>query len=608
MSGLEPHSELDVPPGFSASARGSKPSSPVPSNVRPTATGGGSPPAFPAKSPNQPISQALVCKDHQSEPPPDSSGNSRRVTRKKSQPISHAVVCEDHLGMPPPDSSGNSRRVLRKRAQPISHAVVCEDHLGVPPPDSSGNSRRVFRKRAQPISQAVVCGDHLGVPSHYSSSNIHRVIRKRVQPISQAVVCEDHLGVSSHHSSGNIQSVPRKRAHPISQAVVCEDHQGAPSHDSSGNSPRVARKRAKPQFFDPTPLPKRKRRRGRPPGSGRKPRLGPWFGPGEPVIGRDSRAPVTRLRKQFNSFIHPSVWSEENQSSFPTQLQLGEQSINTNTAPIIHQHTEQPIPNKKMEPQDVAGNGQPSVVGISTACSHQETTTIPPLREVASMANVSQREGACVLNTQSSQSIDAFMRHVANAFDDSGESNPAADGMKVQVGSYAVNPTLAPTLEAIINKHGDIAKDCPLKSGYMRTSLLEGVCNVVQELQRKEFTELDSSSLLSYYSALKDAQTMKLNVKWLHQRLDEIYYSVKSVVHAKNLTDQKTIRMERIECMKKDLQLNKVELEKLKSEIEAKESQLALETMENLKLNNAIRGMTSKFQHFQNNSLMDGLL
>uniref|UniRef100_A0A5B7BJX3 Phospholipase-like protein n=1 Tax=Davidia involucrata TaxID=16924 RepID=A0A5B7BJX3_DAVIN len=407
----------------------------------------------------------------------------------------------------------------------------------------------------------------------------------------------------------------------ISQDGVCEDHhhhhQGVLPRKLSGNRKRTTRKRAKPQLLDPSPpMPARKRGRGRPPGSGRKQRLVSWLTHQELKIGKDSRdslATLTRLCKQSNINIPPSVLSEGNQSSPPTHNQLSEQNIHINTSTPIHQHKEQ-IPNTKKEPQAVVINDQPSVIQTCTthAQNVQEITTTPPLREVPITTITSryghEREGACGLNNQLSPSSDVFMCVTANAFGHTGESNPAADGTTPQVAAYTVNRSVAQTLQAIINKHGDIAKDCHLESGYMRASVLEGICKVVQELQRKELTELDSGRLYAYHSAVKDAEKMKLNVKWLHQRLNDICDALKSTGHAENLSDQKTKRLERIEYMKKDLQLNKIELEKLKSEIEAKENQLALETLEIEKLNSTIRGITSKFQQFQSNSLMDGLL
>lgn len=185
-----------------------------------------------------------------------------------------------------------------------------------------------------------------------------------------------------------------------------------------------------------------------------------------------------------------------------------------------------------------------------------------------------------------------------------GGSNCANDTKTVKVGSYFVSPSLSMTLQAIINKHGDIAKDCQLESDYMRTPVLEGICKVVQDLQNIQFTELKQHHLKSFYSAVKDAERVNLNVKWLHQRLDELVQAVNSM----NLKDSKRKSMQRVESIKKALELNKVELEEIQSKIQELEGQLASETLEEEILNITVTDITSKYEFFEHKCLTDGLL
>lgn len=199
---------------------------------------------------------------------------------------------------------------------------------------------------------------------------------------------------------------------------------------------------------------------------------------------------------------------------------------------------------------------------------------------------------------------------ISNMAGSSGAAAAAAgskDTKRVKVGSYSVTPSLSMTLQAIINKHGDIAEDCRLESDYMRTPVLEGVCKVVQDLQNIQFRELKLHHLKSFYSAVKDAERVNLNVNWLHQRLDELVQAVNSI----NLKDSKQNRTQSLESIKKDLERKRVEMEEIQSKIQALEVQLASETLEEEIMNIiTVTDITSttNFEFFEHKCLTDGLL
>ncbi|XP_059661770.1 uncharacterized protein LOC132307909 [Cornus florida] len=354
----------------------------------------------------------------------------------------------------------------------------------------------------------------------------------------------------------------------------------------SGNGKCISRRRNKPHMYDPSPPASSTRRdrpykrcRGRPRGSGRKQTVHSLHVQGELGIGKEGEASVeslTRSCNRTNVYISPSLRSNDNNQLEP--LQFGEQVIHVNTSPVILQN-KQHSQNLKEEPQYVAVNHQPC-----TTCGQQiqETTNSPACHEV-------QRTGS-----------DPQCGHEREgAFDNNRGSYPS--GSTSQAGSYIVNEILAPILHAIINRHGDIAKDCSLESGYMRTSALEGICKIVLELQRIRLTEFDSVRLSSYNSILKDADKMKIDVKWLQDRLDQIQEVVESNVEVKKLIDLKTKRMEQVEG-------TKTELQNLLSEIEAKERQLEQQTLEIEELSDSIIGKIAVSQRFQGMSLLDGLL
>ncbi|KAK3034575.1 hypothetical protein RJ639_033821 [Escallonia herrerae] len=241
-----------------------------------------------------------------------------------------------------------------------------------------------------------------------------------------------------------------------------------------------------------------------------------------------SLAPSRSLWEKANAGIPPGVVTVENQYSPFTSNQSIEQNSDISISPSFCQHTNQ-NPNMKLQPQDFA------VEGRRNASWYEKKPTKLSLLQVPEIAN-----GA--LNGQANEASHGM-----------GETVYSADPLMAQEDCYTVNPSLLPIFQAIISKHGDITKNCPLHSPFMRTSVLEGICEVVQELQRKELMELDNGQLYTYYEAVKHALTMNVNVSWLLLRLDQIHDAVKSFVEIKKLVDEKILRLKCIEQMKKDL-------------------------------------------------------
>ncbi|KAJ8555777.1 hypothetical protein K7X08_013273 [Anisodus acutangulus] len=90
---------------------------------------------------------------------------------------------------------------------------------------------------------------------------------------------------------------------------------------------------------------------------------------------------------------------------------------------------------------------------------------------------------------------------------------------------------------------------------------------------------------------------------WLRIRLDEIKDAINYIVDTKKINDEMNMLAEQNE--KKNLKSMKVELEKLKSEIQRRESQLNLEMLVTEELSNMINNRAFRIQQFQNMQLME---
>ncbi|KAI7753667.1 hypothetical protein M8C21_015809, partial [Ambrosia artemisiifolia] len=86
------------------------------------------------------------------------------------------------------------------------------------------------------------------------------------------------------------------------------------------------------------------------------------------------------------------------------------------------------------------------------------------------------------------------------------------------VQGYEVKQSVAPILESIFNKHGDIAADCIYKPASMRSSFLEIICEVVSRIQTND----DIDKMEGIEQQVLVAEAANINVSWLQVHLDAI--------------------------------------------------------------------------------------
>ncbi|KAM0001916.1 putative sister chromatid cohesion protein Pds5 [Helianthus debilis subsp. tardiflorus] len=94
----------------------------------------------------------------------------------------------------------------------------------------------------------------------------------------------------------------------------------------------------------------------------------------------------------------------------------------------------------------------------------------------------------------------------------------SSQGGTVCVQGYQVKESNADILEAVFRKHGDITADCIFETRFMRSSILEAVCEVVRRIQTNEVVEKmeDTERLVS------DAEAVHVDVAWLRPHLEAI--------------------------------------------------------------------------------------
>lgn len=80
---------------------------------------------------------------------------------------------------------------------------------------------------------------------------------------------------------------------------------------------------------------------------------------------------------------------------------------------------------------------------------------------------------------------------------------------------------IAPILESIFKKHGDIAAGCVFKTSSVRTSFLEVICEVVKRIESSDVSTI-ISDMEDIQRQVSEAQSANINVSWLRTHLETI--------------------------------------------------------------------------------------
>ncbi|XP_022004460.1 uncharacterized protein LOC110902023 [Helianthus annuus] len=87
----------------------------------------------------------------------------------------------------------------------------------------------------------------------------------------------------------------------------------------------------------------------------------------------------------------------------------------------------------------------------------------------------------------------------------------------VCVQGYKVKRSNATILEAIFEKHGDIASTCVFKTSSTRTHFLEAVCEVVKRIKTNNMTEM----VEDIECQVSDAEAANINVSWIRAHFED---------------------------------------------------------------------------------------
>lgn len=181
-----------------------------------------------------------------------------------------------------------------------------------------------------------------------------------------------------------------------------------------------------------------------------------------------------------------------------------------------------------------------------------------------------------------------------NSFDPDEVASKAYPAL-VTVSGYRVKEETAPLLRSIISKYGDIGGECSFQSMEIRSSLMEKVCGIYQHMEKTEAILFTPVELKCVLDVVEDLESARVNVKWLHQRLDEI---------------NETFRLSKgYSALKETLASNLLAVERKKKDLKALQDELDAMAVKHEKMNELLWDTRAKIKIFyRGGSLVNGLL
>ncbi|KAL1190204.1 hypothetical protein V5N11_016597 [Cardamine amara subsp. amara] len=205
----------------------------------------------------------------------------------------------------------------------------------------------------------------------------------------------------------------------------------------------------------------------------------------------------------------------------------------------------------------------------------------------------------------------AKMRGLKNFEASKEESQSMISEPLVSVASYRVRASVSETLQAIIDKHGDIAAASKIQAMSTRSYYLESLAAVVMELKSTMLRDLTKTRVAEMAAVVKDMESVKIDVSWLKKAVTELAEAVEC------FGQYEAVKVER-EVVERDLKAVKGEVEEMtvelgKREKEIKESRekvtevagkLGQLEMKGSKLNKSLDLFHSKVDKFQGEAVL----
>ena len=230
--------------------------------------------------------------------------------------------------------------------------------------------------------------------------------------------------------------------------------------------------------------------------------------------------------------------------------------------------------------KDVSGAAVATIASNTTSgrqVALEEARVLPDVKEIPEDVNNSKTTDEPLKGTYS-----IGLSEMANMFadDDSNQDEAQSflfDPALVSVQGYRVKEASAPILRNVMEKHGDIAMNCIVKTVESRSFFLEKICEIIQTLQTKKFVDITQTEVKKMHALVGDLGRVNLDVGWLHKRLEEILEAIEMIKQSAQFKENRERNAEIIQESKRALESYKARILVHEAQIQALKEKASLE-------------------------------
>ncbi|KAK2384527.1 hypothetical protein QL285_071863 [Trifolium repens] len=249
----------------------------------------------------------------------------------------------------------------------------------------------------------------------------------------------------------------------------------------------------------------------------------------------------------------------------------------------------------------------------------KESIPLEPESLAGGITNKNQRKRISMVGCSSSVrrtlNLTEMVEMVGNEDDDDDDDEEIQSRPENTVKGYHVKEEFMPILTKIIGKYGDIAKNCVTESVEYRSALLEMICGIISEFEKKDLSKTKDAALTRKIALVEGIKRMNVEVEWLHMRLIEVREARELLMQSgmlKEKTDQnkKLIAesesaLEKCEARKKEVE---EQLKTICDEAAVCKQNLAKAKNDSATITRIVGFAKSKVRRFLHCSVVDGLI
>ncbi|PWA91605.1 phospholipase-like protein [Artemisia annua] len=240
-----------------------------------------------------------------------------------------------------------------------------------------------------------------------------------------------------------------------------------------------------------------------------------------------------QVAKEECNSLGESIHSTANTSRNRVQPVRSCKDATRHTVNLLHVNSE--VENRTLSSHDPPMPST-SVIEVSSDDDNEELIDLKgKQREL--LENVSATPDSVSFDNGDESFVDLTQEElVENVAHSVGQAPPPGDIISVQ--GYSVKQSIAPILEAIFKKHGNITADCFLQKPSVITYFLEVICEAARLIETSDVTTI-ISKMEEIEFLVSEAEAVNIDMSWLQAQLKDIHTRNEALEKTNSLMEMK---------------------------------------------------------------------